>query len=131
MSSVSSIGLSSLNAASLQAQSSASNIANMDDTAPLPGSGVAGPKPYAPTRVSTISLGANGVQAQLQQSPSTAVAYAPSSPYANKAGLVAASGVDPATEMVNQAQSLLQFKASIAMLKVNDQMQATALDMLR
>jgi flagellar basal-body rod protein FlgC len=131
MSSVSAIALSGLNAATLRVQSSASNMANMDDTAPLPGSGVAGPAPYAPTRVSTVSLGANGVQAQLSQAPTTgATAYAPSSPYSDKSGLVATSGVDPATEVVDQAQALVQFKASVALLKVDDEMQKTTLNIL-
>ncbi|MDB5461596.1 MAG: putative flagellar basal-body rod protein FlgC [Caulobacteraceae bacterium] len=129
---VSSIALSGLNAASLRVQSSASNLANMDDQAPLPGSGVAGPKPYAPTRVSMTSLGAGGVQAQLQQDPQAyGAAYAPSSPYADPAGMVATPNVDMAAEAVDQVQALAQFRASVLMIKAQDQMQTSALDLLR
>jgi flagellar basal-body rod protein FlgC len=129
---VSAIALSGLNAASLRVRSSASNLANMDDQAPLPGSGVAGPRPYAPTRVSMVGLGAGGVQAQLQQDPQAyGAAYAASSPYADAAGVVATPKVDMASEAVEQAMALAQFRASVLMIKAEDQMQASALDMLR
>ncbi|MEI9890583.1 MAG: flagellar basal body protein [Caulobacteraceae bacterium] len=59
------ISMTGLKAAQTQLQVSASNLANMDDSAPLPTSGVKGPAPYAPTRVQTVSLGSGGVQAQL------------------------------------------------------------------
>jgi len=132
MDSVSAIALSGMNAASLKVQSSASNLANMDDTAPLPGSGVAGPKPYAPTHVSTISLGAGGVQAQLQAtSPGYAAAPDPGSPYANQAGMVALPNVDVAGEMVDQAMALAQFRASVMTLNAEDKMRKSALDILR
>ena len=65
MDAISAIGLSGLNAASVRVQVSASNLANTDDAAPLPGSGVAGPAPFVPMRVQTVSLGQGGVQAQL------------------------------------------------------------------
>jgi flagellar basal-body rod protein FlgC len=129
---VSAIALSGMKVASLRVQLSASNLANMDDQAPLPGSGVAGPKPYVPTRVSTVSLGAGGVQAQLQQDPAPSVAaYAPSSPYADKAGMVATPDVDMAVEAVDQAQALVQFRASALLIETEDRMQKSALDILR
>jgi flagellar basal-body rod protein FlgC len=128
---VSAIALSGMNAASLKVQSSASNLANMDDEAPLPGSGVAGPKPYVPTRVSTVSLGSGGVQAQLAAaSPGYSAAPDPDSPYADSQGMVAIPDVDVAGEAVDQAMALTQFRASVAMLKVEDKMQKSALDIL-
>jgi flagellar basal-body rod protein FlgC len=132
MDSVSAIALSGMTAASLRVQSSASNLANMDDEAPLPGSGVAGPKPYAPTHVSTISLGAGGVQAQLQAtSPGYAAAPDPGSAYANSAGMVAIPQVDVAAEMVDQAMALAQFRAAVVTLNTEDKMRKSALDILR
>ena len=129
---VSAIAMSGMKVASLRVQSSASNLANMDDQSPLSGAGVAGPKPYVPTRVSTVSLGAGGVQAQLQQDPSPSItAYAPSSPYADKAGMVATPDVDVAAEAVDQAQALAQFRASVLLIETEDKMQKSALDILR
>lgn len=129
---VSAIALSGLNAASLRAQSSASNLANMDDAAPLPGSGVAGPRPYVPTHVSTLSLGSGGVQAQLQaSSPGYAAAPDPGSAYADAAGMVALPQVDVAREMVDQALALAQFRAAVVTLRARDRMQQAALDLIR
>lgn len=125
------IALSGLTTASTRVQVSASNLANMDDTAPLPGSGVAGPAPFVPTRVATVSLGANGVQAQLSAAqPGTAPAYQPDSPYANGQGMVAKPEVDPASELVEQMQALQQYRASASLIAVNDRMQKSAIDML-
>ena len=131
MDSISAIALSGIKAAALRVQSSASNLANMDDEAPTPGSGVTGPAPYVPTRVSTVSLGAAGVQAQLQQDPSAAATtYAPSSPYADGAGMVATPNVDPAAEAVNMAEARAQFRAAVLLIQSDDRMHKAALDIL-
>jgi flagellar basal-body rod protein FlgC len=131
MDAISAIGLTGLNTASTRVQVSASNLANMDDAAPLPGSGVAGPAPFVPTRVETVSLGQNGVQAQLSAAqPGSSPAYDPDSPYADANGMVAQPDVDPAVELVNQMQAMQQYKASAALIRVDDQMQKSALDML-
>jgi flagellar basal-body rod protein FlgC len=128
---ISAIAVTGLTAASTRAQVSASNLANMDDAAPLPGSGVAGPAPFVPTRVETVSLGDNGVQAQLSAAdPGTAPAYSPDSPYADANGMVAMPQVDPATELVDQIQALQQYRASAALIRVDDRMKQTVLDML-
>src|SRR6516225_10185955 len=105
MDSVAAIALTGLTTASTRAQVSASNLANMDDAAPLPGSGVAGPAPFVPTRVETVSLGQNGVQAQLSAAqPGSAPAYRPDSPFADANSMVAEPDVDPASELVGQMQ---------------------------
>jgi len=125
------ISMTGLTAAQNQLQVSASNVANMDDTAPLPGSGVAGPAPFAPTRVETVSLGSGGVQAQLSaQQPASSASYAPDNPYADSQGMVATPNVDVAGEMVAQMRALQLYKASAAMIEVNNKMQRTALKML-
>jgi flagellar basal-body rod protein FlgC len=131
MDAISAIGLSGLTTASTRVQVSASNLANMDDAAPLPGSGVAGPAPFTPTRVETVSLGQNGVQAQLSAAqPGSAPAYRPDSPYADAKGMVAEPDVDPASELVEQMQALQQYRASAALIRTNDEMQKSALDLL-
>jgi flagellar basal-body rod protein FlgC len=125
------ISMTGLNAAQTQLQVSASNVANMDDTAPLPGSGVAGPQPYVPTRVETVSLGSGGVQAQLSAAnPASVTAYDPQSPYADSQGRVAQPNVDPVNETVSRMQALQQYRASAAMLEADNKMHKTALKML-
>jgi flagellar basal-body rod protein FlgC len=125
------ISMTGLNAAQTQLQVSASNVANMDDTAPLPGSGVAGPKPFTPTRVETVSLGSGGVQAQLSVAdPPSFAAYAPDNPYADGQGMVAMPNMDPVREMVGRMQALQQYKASAALIAAHDKMQRATLKML-
>jgi flagellar basal-body rod protein FlgC len=131
MDAVSAIALTGLNTASTRLQVSASNLVNMDDSAPMPGSGVPGPAPFVPTRVETISLGANGVQAQLSAAqPGTVPAYQPDSPYADGQGMVAAPDVDLAGELVEQMLAMQQYRASAALIAVDDRMQKATLDLL-
>jgi flagellar basal-body rod protein FlgC len=125
------ISVTGLTAAQTQLQVSASNLANMDDSAPLPGSGVQGPAPFVPTRVETVSLGSGGVQAQLSASTSASTpAYEPDSPYADSPGMVAKPDVDPVGETVSRMQALQQYRASAAMIEADDRMQKAALHML-
>jgi flagellar basal-body rod protein FlgC len=125
------ISMNGLAAAQTQLQVSASNVANMDDSAPLPGSGVQGPAPYVPTRVEMVSLGSGGVQAQLSASqPASVAAYEPDSPYADGQGMVARPNVDPVAEMVGRMQAVQQYKASAAMLEANEHMHRSALKIL-
>lgn len=125
------IALSGLSAAAAQLQASASNVANMDDRAPLPGSGVAGPKPYAPASARMIDIGASGVQAQIAASGAgDSPSYAPDSAYADASGMVAVPNVDLGAEAAVQAQALQQYRLSAALLKTHARMEQAALDML-
>src|ERR1700748_1363803 len=118
------ISMTGLTAAQTQLQVSASNVANMGDTAPLPGSGVSGPAPFVPTRVETVSLGSGGVQAQLSAAdPASASTYAPRNPYADSKGMVATPNVDPVNETVARMQAMQLYQASAAMLEANNKMQ--------
>ena len=131
MDSTDAISVTGLTAAQTQLQVSASNTANMDDTAPLPGSGVSGPAPFVPTRVETVSLGSGGVQAQLSAAdPASTSTYAPGNPYADSQGMVSTPNVDPVTETVARMQAVQLYQASAAMLEANNKMQRTALKML-
>ena len=131
MSSISSIALSGMTAAQVSLQASASNLANMDDAAPLPGSGVAGPKPYAPIGVSQINVGSSGVQAQLSANPSgDSPAYDPSNPYADGSGMVSTPDIDVGAEVAGRQQALQQYRFSAAMLDVQKRMDQTTLDMV-
>lgn len=125
------ISMTGLTAAQTQVQVSASNLANMDDSAPLPDSGVKGPAPYVPTRVETVSLGSGGVQAQLSAAqPASVAAYEPDSPYADGQGMVAKPNVDPVAEMVGRMRAVQQYKASVAVLEANNRMHKSALNIL-
>lgn len=131
MDSTDAISVTGLAAAQTQLQVSASNVANMNDTAPLPGSGVSGPAPYAPTRVETVSLGSGGVMAQLSTAqPTGSASYAPDNPYADSQGMVATPNVDIANEAVSQMQAVQLYQSSAAVLKADDKMQRMALHML-
>lgn len=131
MDATSAIAVSGLNAASVSLQVSASNLANQGDAAPLAGSGVAGPAPFVPTRVQTVSLGSGGVQAQLSAAnPASVPAYDPGSAYADKQGMVALPSVDPVAEMVNQAQALQQYRASAVLIQADDRLKRSTLDLL-
>ena len=103
------IALSGLTTASTRLQVSASNLANMDDAAPPPGSGAAGPAPFVPTRVETVSLGQGGVQAQLS---------------------AGGPQVDPASELIEQMQALQQYRASAALIRADDKLHQSTLDLL-
>lgn len=125
------ISMTGLVVAQTQLQASASNLANMDDAAPLPGSGVQGPAPYVPTRVETVSLGSGGVQAQLSAAdPASTPSYEPDSAYADSQGMVATPNVDPVSETVARMQAVQQYQASVAMIEANNKMQKAALHML-
>src|ERR1700744_531879 len=131
MDSTDAISVTGLTAASTQLQVSASNVANVDDTAPLPGSGVAGPAPFVPTRVETVSLGWGGGLAQLSAAqPTRSSSSAPDNPYADSQGMVATPNVDLANEAVSQMQAAQLYQSSAAVLKANDKMQRMALHML-
>lgn len=96
------IAISGLATASTRLQVSASNVANMDD---------AGPQPFVPTRVATVSLPSGGVQARL--SPGAL-----------------GSGVDLAGELVDQLEAMQQYRASAALIAVDDRLQKSTTDLL-
>ena len=126
---IAAIGLSGMAAAQTRLQSSASNLANMQDQAPLPRSGVAGPAPYVPTQVVTVSLSGGGVAAQSKPvAPAYSAGYAPGSPYADGKGMVATPNVDLASNLVDQAMSMVQFRASLAAVQAADDMEKTVLN---
>ncbi|MGZ3278979.1 MAG: flagellar basal body rod C-terminal domain-containing protein [Caulobacteraceae bacterium] len=94
------IAVSGLTTASTRLQVSASNVANMDD---------AGPKPFVPTRVATVSLPSGGVEARLS----------PAAPGAQ---------VDLVGEMVDQMMAMQQYKASAALIAADDRLQKSTME---
>jgi flagellar basal-body rod protein FlgC len=131
MSSVSSIALSGLSAASLRLQVSAGNVANALDQGPLPGSSQSGnyPDAYVPKRVDQVARADGGVDARVRDaSPAFVQAYDPSAPYADGSGFVASPNVDLASEIVQQLTAKISFAANAQLVKADHKMTASLLD---
>jgi flagellar basal-body rod protein FlgC len=131
MSSVSSIALSGLSAASLRLQVSAGNVANALSSGPLPGSAASGsyPAAYTPQRVDQVALANGGTSARVSSvSPAFVPTYDPSAPYADSHGLVAQPNVDLASEIVQQLTAQISFAANAQLVKADHKMTASLLD---
>src|SRR3954463_5528620 len=101
-----SIAASGMRAASVRLDAAASNIVNSSSDGPPTSSGA-----YQPVLVSQSANPDGGVSASLQPvTPSTLLAYDPSSPYANVQGMVAQPNVDLATEIVHLKQAQHDFR---------------------
>ena len=133
MSSISAIALSGLNAASLRLQVSASNVANAGSTGALPnanGTVPAGsPQAYAPLEVVQSASVGGGVQTSVTTvTPSTTALFDPQASFANQDGLVAAPNVDLASEFVGQLLASYSYAANATVLKTDDRMTQSLLD---
>jgi flagellar basal-body rod protein FlgC len=133
MSSISTIALSGMNAAARRLQVSASNVANVMTTGALPnadGTAPSGaPQAYAPLELVQTANAGGGTQATVTTvRPSTIAVSDPTAPFANPDGLVAAPNVDLSQEMVGQMIASYSFSASAAMMKADDRMTQTLLD---
>jgi flagellar basal-body rod protein FlgC len=121
MSTISSIALSGLNAATLRVQASASNLANARSNGAVRGE--AGPEPYAPLEVHQQAITTGGVAAQLAASSrEPLLTYDPSAPYANAEGFVASPYIDPADEVVALAMATYSFSANLAVIRAESEM---------
>lgn len=129
ISAVTSIAASGLNAASARLQASASNIANAQSGGAAPGASAGRARTtFLPVVADQSSLANGGVKVDLRMvQPGYFMAYAPSSPGADKDGMEAMPDVDPAAEAVNQIEARQQFAANLRVIETADQMQGTAL----
>jgi flagellar basal-body rod protein FlgC len=133
MSSISTIALSGMNAATRRLEVSASNVANSMSTGALPaadGTVSAGtPQAYAPLRIVQTASAEGGTQTSVTTINPPSVAMSdPQAPFANQDGLVAAPNVDISQEMVNQMIASYSFAANAKVLTVDDRMTKTLLD---
>lgn len=133
MSSILSIAASGAAAAATRLDVSAENVANANSDGPLPTAGAAAqaqyPAAYVPQQVDQVTTpggGASAVVVGVQ--PAIVAAYAPSAPYADGNGEVAAPNVDYANEAVQQAIASYSFAANVAVMRVYAQMMRTLLD---
>ncbi len=133
MSSISTIAVSGMNAAARRLEVSASNVANVTSTGALPnadGTLPAGaPQAYAPLElVQTASAGGGTQTAVTTVTPATTAVYDPQAPFANQDGLVAAPNVDLAQELIGQLIASYTFTANATVLRADDRMTKTLLD---
>ena len=133
MSSISTIALSGLNAAASRLQVSASNVANSQTTGALPnadGTVPAGaPQAYSPLALVQTASAGGGVQTSITTiTPSTTAVFDPQASFANQDGLVAAPNVDLAQEFVGQLLASYSFAANAAVLRADDHMTKSLID---
>jgi len=131
MGSILAIANSGLSAASLRLQVSASNVANAQDSGPLPDAPNAGayPAAYTPQRVDQVVSAGGGTAATVTNvSPSTVPTYDPTAPYADQSGNVASPNVDLANEFVQQVVARYAFAANAKVIQVYSDMMKTLLD---
>jgi flagellar basal-body rod protein FlgC len=131
MGSILAIANSGLAAASLRLQVSASNVANAQDSGPLPDAANAGsyPPAYVPQRVNQVAVAGGGTQASVASvSPSYISTYDPTAPYADQNGNVASPNVDLANEAVQQITAKIAFEANAKVIQVYSEMMKTLLD---
>jgi flagellar basal-body rod protein FlgC len=134
MSNISTIALSGMNAASRRLEVSASNVANLMSTGALPNADgtlpSGAPKAYAPLElVQTASAGGGTQTSVTTAKPSYVATSDPSAPFANQDGLVAAPNVDLAQEMISQLVAKYSFAANAHVMKADDEMAKTLIDM--
>jgi flagellar basal-body rod protein FlgC len=129
--SILSIATSGLVAASRRLEVSASNIANAQDTGPLPDAPNAEsfPPVYRAQRVDQVDVAGGGTVANVSTvSPGYVTQYDPSAPFADKDGLVAVPNVDLANEAVQQITARVEFAANARVIQVYSEMMKTLLD---
>jgi flagellar basal-body rod protein FlgC len=134
MSSISTIALSGMNAAVRRLEVSASNVANIRSTGALPGADgtvpAGAPKAYAPLElVQTASAGGGTQTSVTTAKPSTVAVSDPQVPFADENGFVAAPNVDLGQEMISQLIAKYSFAANAHVMKADDEMSKTLLDM--
>ena len=129
--SILSIAASGLAAASRRLEVSANNIANAQDTGPLPDAQNAGnfPPVYLAQRVDQVEAAGGGTVANVRTaSPGYVTQYDPTAPFADKNGLVAAPNVDLANEAVQQITARVEFEANAKVIQVYSEMMKSLLD---
>jgi flagellar basal-body rod protein FlgC len=133
MSSISTIAVSGMIAATRRLEVSASNVANIESTGALSlasGTVLAGaPQAYAPLRLIQTESAGGGTQTRVSTvTPSSIAISDPQAPFANQDGQVAAPNVDISQEMVEQMLASYSFAANAAVMKADDGMTKTLID---
>jgi flagellar basal-body rod protein FlgC len=133
MTSILSIAVSGMLAATERLQVSADNVANANSDGPLPSAAPAVQAQYAPAyvakRVNQIATAGGGTSAVVANAqPGTVTAYDPTAPYADANGNVAAPNVDYASEAIQQSMASTSFAMNAQVMRVYAQMMKSLLD---
>ena len=142
-----SIATSGLSAATLRLNVTASNIANVRTTGPLPATGGLGtsggtgtssnnstfPAAYVPLRVNQVDQSSGstpgGTVATVSTvSPSFVAQFDPSAPFANQDGLVAAPNIDLASQFIQLLTAKYDFAANAKVIQAYDDTTKSLLD---
>jgi flagellar basal-body rod protein FlgC len=112
---------------------SASNVANARSTGAIPGTDGTVPDgktaAYAPTATDTVATNGGGTRAVSRPvTPAYIPEYQPDSPQADENGLIAAPNVDPVTETTTQISALSAYKANLAVIRTQDDMEREAIN---
>ena len=126
-----STALSGLKAQQVRLSATASNIANAQ-TAGSPPSATAASTVYRPLSVSLTAQEAGGVTATVVERPNGySLVSDPQSPYADAAGNVAVPNVDYAEEAVATIETRTAFKANLAVLRVQEELNDELLNTIK
>jgi flagellar basal-body rod protein FlgC len=129
MSSVMSIAVSGMAAAERRLEVSARNVANVSTTGPLDAAPDDVRAAYAALRADqTQTAGGTAVKVS-RAAPATIAVSDPGSPFANADGLVAAPAVDLTNEAVQQLVARYSFAANAAVIRAEDKMTKSLLDL--
>ncbi len=125
----SSATLSSLTAQSHSLAVSAANVANIRSLGVRPDGAPQDPPGYQPQRVVQISGPAGTVISKAQAiSPPSILVFDPNNPAADSEGLVALPNVSLEEEFVVQLQAKTAYKANLAVLKTQEEVLGSLLD---
>lgn len=131
--------LSGLNAQKLRLSATASNVANVSTGGAVPGSAEAAAGASTVYRPLTVNITSQtlpdgqgaGVSAYVtERENGFSLSYDPSAPGANAEGFVAVPNVDLAQEAVNLIETKALFKANAAVIKVQDEMLGSFMDIV-
>lgn len=122
--------LSGLTAASQRLNVSAQNIANAESTQTLRNGQVVN-EPYVPQKLVQRTQPEGGVSTDVQPvSPATQDRFDPSNAAADVSGVTAFPNVDTAEQLVNTQLSLYTAQANINVLKVQDKLNKSILNII-
>lgn len=133
MSSILSIAVSGISAASERLQDSASNVANAESDGPDSQASAQAQAQYAaaytPKEVHQVALAGGGTQAVTANvQPATVLAYDPTAPYADANGDVAKPNVDFSSEAYQQLAARYNFVANAYVMRIYSRMVKSLLD---
>jgi flagellar basal-body rod protein FlgC len=133
MSSILSIAVSGITAASERQQDSASNVANADSDGPTASASAAVqaqyPQAYTPKELHRVATAGGGTQAVTTNvQPATVLAYDPTAPYADSDGGVAQPNVSLTGEAYQQFTARYDFVMNAYVMRVYSRMMKSLLD---